>query len=177
VANLFEDLTTRSATQLAEVIRSRSVSPVEVAEAHLRRIGQINPVLNAIVTVAPDVIERARNAEADLMSGKEVRPLHGVPLTVKDTIDTKGLRTTSGSRLRATYVPDRDATVVARLKAAGAIILGKTNTPEMAIPYETDNPIFGRTPPRSPLVFLRPESAAIFPDRFASRRTSVALPD
>jgi len=71
--------------------------------------------------------------------------LHGVPLTVKDTIDTRGLRTTSGSRLRATDVPDRDATVVARLKAAGAIILGKTNTPEMAIPYETDNPVFART--------------------------------
>jgi amidase len=71
--------------------------------------------------------------------------LHGVPLTVKDTIDTQGLRTTSGSRLRANHLPDRDAITVGRLKAAGAIILGKTNTPEMAIPYETDNPIFGRT--------------------------------
>jgi Asp-tRNA(Asn)/Glu-tRNA(Gln) amidotransferase A subunit family amidase len=79
------------------------------------------------------------------MSGNEVGPLHGVPVTVKDTIDTKGLLTTSGSRLRATEIPDRDATVVTRLKAAGAIILGKTNTPEMAIPYETDNPVFGRT--------------------------------
>ena len=79
------------------------------------------------------------------MNGKETGPLHGLPLSVKDTIDTQGLRTTSGSRLRKTNVPDRDATVVARLKAAGAIILGKTNTPEMAIPYETDNPVFGRT--------------------------------
>jgi Asp-tRNA(Asn)/Glu-tRNA(Gln) amidotransferase A subunit family amidase len=90
-------------------------------------------------------MDRARAAEAELMSGTEFGPLHGVPLTVKDTIDTRGLRTTRGSRLRATNVPDRDATVVARLKAAGAIILGKTNTPEMAIPYETDNPVFGRT--------------------------------
>ena len=79
------------------------------------------------------------------MSGKVLGPLHGVPLTIKDTINTKGLRTTSGSRLLATNVPHRDATAVARLKAAGAIILGKTNTPEMAIPYETDNPVFGRT--------------------------------
>jgi Asp-tRNA(Asn)/Glu-tRNA(Gln) amidotransferase A subunit family amidase len=79
------------------------------------------------------------------MSGREVGPLHGVPLTIKDTIDTQGLRTTSGSRLRAASVPNRDATVVARLKAAGAIVLGKTNVPEMAIAYESDNPVFGRT--------------------------------
>ncbi len=140
-----EDLTTRSATQLAELIRSRAASPVEVAEAHLQRIDEINPSLNAIVTLAPDVLDRARAAEGDLIRGRKVGPLHGVPLTVKDTIDTEGLRTTSGSRLRAAHVPDRDATAVARLKSAGAIILGKTNTPEMAIPYETDNPVFGRT--------------------------------
>lgn len=79
------------------------------------------------------------------MTGKELGPLHGLPVTIKDTIDTKGLRTTSGSRLRINDVPDLDATVVARLKPAGAIILGKTNTAEMAIPYETDNPVFGRT--------------------------------
>jgi amidase len=101
--------------------------------------------LNAIVTLAPELVDCARTAEAELLSGKEVGPLHGLPLTVKDTIDTQGLRTTSGSRLHKTRVPDRDATAVARLKAAGAIILGKTNTPEMAIPYETDNPVFGRT--------------------------------
>ena len=79
------------------------------------------------------------------MDGTDIGPLHGVPITVKDTIETQGLRTTSGSLLRANYVPDHDATVVARLKAAGAIVLGKTNTPEMAIPYESDNPVFGRT--------------------------------
>jgi amidase len=127
------------------LIQSHAVSPVEVVAAHLRRIERLNPMLNAIVTIAPDILAQARAAEADLMSGKEVGPLHGVPFTVKDTIDTEGLRTTSGSRLRENYIPDRDATAVARLKAAGAIILGKTNTPEMAISYETDNPIFGRT--------------------------------
>lgn len=121
------------------------MSPVEVVEAHLRRIEELNPTLNAIVTIAPNVLDHARAAEAHLMSGKQVGPLHGVPLTIKDTIDTEGVRTTSGSRLWANRIPARDATVVARLKAAGAIILAKTNTPEMAIPYETDNPIFGRT--------------------------------
>jgi amidase len=140
-----DNLTDKSASDLAELIRSREVSPVEVVKAHLQRITQINPQLNAIVTLAPDALDRARVAEKALMSGSEVGPLHGVPFTIKDTIYTEGLRTTSGSRLRTDYVPDRDATVVARLKAAGAIILGKTNTPEMAIPYETDNPIFGRT--------------------------------
>jgi amidase len=139
------DLTNKSAVELAALIRSHAVSPVEVVEAHQRRIDQINPLLNAIVTLAPDVLDQARAAEVVLMSGRQVGPLHGVPLTIKDTIDTAGLPTTSGSRLRSNYLPDRDATVVARLKAAGAIILGKTNTPEMAIPYETNNPIFGRT--------------------------------
>jgi len=138
-----EELTAKSATELANLIRSRAVSPVEVVEAYLRRIERCNPALNAIVTLAPKILDQARAAEADLMSGKRVGLLHGVPLTVKDTIDTEGLRTTSGSLLRANHIPDRDATAVARLKAAGAIILGKTNTPEMAIPYETDNPVFG----------------------------------
>lgn len=114
-------------------------------EAHLRRIESINPSLNAIVTIAADVIEQARAAERALGSGAEIGQLHGLPITIKDTIETAGLRTTSGSKLRADYVPQQDATVVARLKAAGAIVLGKTNTPEMAIPYESDNPVFGRT--------------------------------
>jgi len=118
---------------------------VEIVEAHLRRIESVNPSLNAIVTIAPDAIEQARAAERSLRSGDALGPLHGLPITVKDTIDTAGLRTTSGSKLRAGHIPTQDATVVARLKAAGAIVLGKTNTPEMAIPYETDNPIFGRT--------------------------------
>lgn len=149
---LSEHITTKSVTELAALIRSRSVSPVEVVEAYLHRIEQINPSLNAIVTLAEDVLDQARIAEAALARLDEVGPIHGVPLTIKDTIDTRGLRTTGGSRLRADHVPDRDATVVARLKAAGAIILGKTNTPEMAIPYETDNPVFGRTNnPHNPL--------------------------
>ena len=142
---LSDELTTKSAAELIALIGSRACSPVEVIEAHLRRIDAVNPKLNAVVTLAPDALDRARRAEDSLMSKSETGPLHGLPITVKDTIDTKGLRTTSGSRLRATHVPAQDASVIALLKAAGAIVLGKTNTPEMAIPYETDNPVFGRT--------------------------------
>src|SRR5688500_5487695 len=137
------DLTTKSATELVALISSRAISPVEVVDAHLRRIEQVNPALNAIVTIAEDAIDRARVCEAALMSGNDVGPLHGLPVTVKDTIDTAALRTTSGSRIRAHHVPEQDAASVARLKAAGAIILGKTNVPEMAVPYDCENPVFG----------------------------------
>jgi Asp-tRNA(Asn)/Glu-tRNA(Gln) amidotransferase A subunit family amidase len=130
---------------MARLIQRRELSPVEVAEEHLERIARLNPELNAIVTLAPDVIERARAAEAAVMRGENVGALHGVPLTIKDTIETAGLRTTSGSKMRVNYVPVTDAPAVARLKAAGAIILGKTNAAEMAMDYTADNPVFGRT--------------------------------
>src|SRR5204863_6039643 len=136
---------TKSATELVALIRSRAVSPVEVVKAHLQRIERVNPSINAIVTIAADAIDQARAAQQASISKQEPGALHGLPVTVKATLDTKGLRTTSGSRLRATNLPERDATVIARLMAAGAIVLGKSNTPEMAIPYETDNPVFGRT--------------------------------
>ena len=129
--------------KLAELIRARSISPVEVVDSYLRRIKKLNLELNAIVTLAPDAMERAKEAEAAIIRGDALGPLHGVPLTVKDTIETAGLRTTSGSAMRADFVPTRDAPAVARLKAAGAIILGKTNTAEMAMDYTTDNPVFG----------------------------------
>jgi amidase len=139
------ELVSQSATSLAALIRERSVSPVEVVDAYLRRIEEVNPKLNAIVTVAADVREKASQAEAAIMRGELIGPLHGVPLTIKDTIETAGLRTTGGSTLRAEFIPERDAPAVARLKAAGAIILGKTNTAEMAMDYTADNPVFGRT--------------------------------
>ncbi len=139
------ELVELSLTTIAGMIQRREVSPVEVAEAHLGRIARLNPALNAIVTIAPDVIERARAAEAALLRRDEVGSLHGVPVTVKDTIDTAGLRTTSGSKIRMDYVPETDAPSVARLKAAGAIVLGKTNAAEMAMDYNADNLVFGRT--------------------------------
>jgi Asp-tRNA(Asn)/Glu-tRNA(Gln) amidotransferase A subunit family amidase len=138
------DLNSNSISTLAELIRTREASPVEVVQAFLDRIERINPQLNAIVTLAPDAIEKAREAEAAVVRGDVLGPLHGIPVTIKDTIETKGLRTTSGSAVRADYIPKRDAGAVARLKAAGAIILGKTNTAEMAMDYTTDNPVFGR---------------------------------
>src|ERR1700682_5117970 len=140
-----DEIVALSANRLAELIRRRALSPVEVAKAYLSRIENLNPSLNAIVTLAPDVIEQAQAAEARLMSAGSVGPLHGVPLTIKDTIETAGLRTTSGSAVCAPHVPQTDAPAVARLKAAGAIILGKTNTAEMAMDYTADNLLFGRT--------------------------------
>jgi len=134
-----------SLTRIAELIRSGAVSPVEVAEAHLDQIGKLNPHLNAIVTLAPDLLEKAKEAESALQRGGHVGPLHGVPVTIKDTIETAGLLSTSGSKLRADYIPATDAPAVARLKAAGAIILGKTNASEMAMDYTADNLVFGRT--------------------------------
>ena len=141
-----EELTKQSATDLAQLIRRRAVSPVEVVEAHLSRIERVNPSLNAIVTLAPDALEQARAAERALMRlGAEPGALHGVPLTFKDTIAVRGMRATSGSRLRAGFVPGEDAEAVASVRAAGAIVLGKTNTPEFALDYTTDNRVFGRT--------------------------------
>ena len=134
-----------SLTRIVELIRSGAVSPVEVAEAHLDQIGKLNPQLNAIVTLAPDLLEKAKEAESALQRGGHVGPLHGVPVTIKDTIETAGLLSTSGSKLRADYIPAKDAPAVARLKAAGAIILGKTNASEMAMDYTADNLVFGRT--------------------------------
>src|SRR6266496_1396504 len=139
------ELIAESLTKLAELIRARKVSPVEVADSYLLQIDKLNPELNAIVTLASDLRMDAANAEAALMRGENLGVLHGVPITIKDTIETGGLRTTSGSTTRAAFIPQRDAPAVARLKAAGAIILGKTNTAEMAMDYTADNPVFGRT--------------------------------
>jgi amidase len=139
-----DDLTTKSATELVAMIRTREVSPVEIVDAHLRAIDRFNPAINAIVTISGNIREQAVRAETAILRGGTLGPLHGLPITIKDTIDTAGLRTTSGSRIRAEHIPNQDAASVARLKAAGAMVLGKTNVPEMAIPYECDNPVFGR---------------------------------
>jgi amidase len=134
-----------SVVGLAALIRARAVSPVEAVEAYMRRIESVNPRLNAVVTLAPDALERAREVEGALMRGEAAGALAGVPLTVKDTIDARGLRSTGGSRVRAGRVPEEDALAVARLKGAGAIIVGKTNCPEFALDYTSENAVFGRT--------------------------------
>ncbi|HET9613773.1 MAG TPA: amidase, partial [Candidatus Limnocylindrales bacterium] len=132
-------------TRLAALIRDREVASVEVTRACLDRIARVNDRINAVVTLAPDALDRAADADASLARGRLLGPLHGVPCTLKDSLDTAGLRTTAGTIGWRDRVPDRDATVVARVKAAGAIVLGKTNTPEFTWSDETDNDVFGRT--------------------------------
>ena len=134
------------AHELARAIREREVSSVEVLEAHLYRISRHNPALNAIVTLDEgQAHRRAKEADAALAREEPWGPLHGVPVTIKDAFETEGLRTTSGYKPLANYVPERDATVVVRLRSAGAVILGKTNMSMLATDYQSDSPLFGRT--------------------------------
>ena len=135
-----------SAKSIAESIRSKEVSAVEVVEAHLTRIDEVNDKLNAVVHLCAErALDEARDADAALARGESKGPLHGVPLTLKDSLDTEGVVTTGGTWGRRDFVPDRDSTVAARLRAAGAILLGKTNTPELTLAGETDNLVYGRT--------------------------------
>src|SRR6201996_4775665 len=138
-------ITQMDASRIAELIAKRELSPVEVMEAHLDRIAEVNPKVNAIVTMADGALDAARRAEAAVLSGAETGPLHGVPFTVKDSIDTSGVLTQRGSPIFKGRVADTDATVVARLKAAGALLIAKTNPPEFAYSIETDNFLTGRT--------------------------------
>jgi aspartyl-tRNA(Asn)/glutamyl-tRNA(Gln) amidotransferase subunit A len=133
------------ATKLAELIRTKQVSPVEVVKAHLDRIEAVNPKVNAIATLADGALEAAKRAEAAIMAGATVGALHGVPFTVKDSIDTAGVPTQRGSPIFKGRIPDTDATAVARIKAAGGILLAKTNLPEFATSIETDNLLTGQT--------------------------------
>jgi aspartyl-tRNA(Asn)/glutamyl-tRNA(Gln) amidotransferase subunit A len=133
------------ATKLAELIRNREISPVEVMQAHLDRIEAVNPTINAIVTVAEDALKGAKAAEAAVLSGEDLGPLHGVPFTVKDSIDTAGVLTQRGSPIFRGRLPDADATSVARMKKAGGILLAKTNLPEFSYWIESDNLLSGRS--------------------------------
>src|SRR5277367_1398105 len=131
---------------MAQMVRDRKISPVELVEAHLRQIEARNPELNAFVRVLGDEARvAARAAEKAVMRRETLGLLHGVPVTVKDSFDMKGLPTFCGSRLRLDHRASTDSTAVARFRAAGAIILGKTNTPEFLAMYETDNYVTGRT--------------------------------
>jgi aspartyl-tRNA(Asn)/glutamyl-tRNA(Gln) amidotransferase subunit A len=133
------------ATKLAELIRAREVSPVEVMKAHLDRIEAVNPKVNAVVTIAFDALKSAKDAEAAVLRGDELGPLHGVPFTVKDSIDTAKVLTQRGSPIFKRRKPETDATSVARLKKAGGILLAKTNLPEFSYGIESDNLLTGRT--------------------------------
>ena len=134
-----------TATELAQRIRAKELSSVEVVEAHIARIEEVNDEINALVVPQFDEArEAAKKADAVLASGDQVGPLHGVPISIKEFFDVRGLRTTAGIESGA-YVADQDAPVVARLREAGAIILGKTNVPQFGIAIESENPIYGRT--------------------------------
>ncbi len=141
-----QELCRKSAYELAALIRKRKVSPVEVLDAFLVIIDRLNPLLNAIVTLAADSARTAaETAEQVMMRGDEIGPMHGLPIGIKDIVATAGIRTTYGCPLFSQHVPAEDAEVVKRLKAAGAIVLAKTNTPEFAAGANTVNPVFGAT--------------------------------
>src|SRR5436309_1216368 len=133
-----DELVWRPATELAALIRSKQISPVELTEAVLARIDALNPRLNAFCLVAHDLARRgAREAEIAVTKAEPLGALHGVPLSIKDVIFTRGLRTTGGSRLFAEAVPDDDAVVVGRLRAAGAVILGGDDRDRFSLPRES----------------------------------------
>lgn len=129
-----EELAFLTISHLAELIRKREVSPVEVTDAILDRIKKIDDRVKAYVTVTEaEAKNAAKAAEHAILAGNYLGPLHGVPVAVKDIMLTKGIRTTGGSKILADFVPDHDATVVERLKQAGAVIVGKVNTQEFAL--------------------------------------------
>lgn len=134
------------ASEVARRIRNREISAVEVTERHLARIDVVNSAINAVVTRCDDLaLERAKEADAALRGGGTIGPLHGVPITMKDAFDTAGIRSTGATKGRVSHVPATNATVVQRLLDAGAILIGKTNTSELTLFYDTDNLLFGKT--------------------------------
>jgi Asp-tRNA(Asn)/Glu-tRNA(Gln) amidotransferase A subunit family amidase len=140
------ELTFLSAVSMAEQIRKKKVSPVDLVDAHLARIEKLNPKLNAFVQVdAEGVCRQARTAEDAMVHSKKLGALHGVPMSIKSSIEVKGMRCEAGSKLRVGVVATQEAPLVSRLRDAGAIILGTTNTPELLMAWETDNLLYGRT--------------------------------
>jgi aspartyl-tRNA(Asn)/glutamyl-tRNA(Gln) amidotransferase subunit A len=141
-----DELTQWPAARVAAAVARKDVSPVEVVDAVLDRIARLNPALNAYCTVTAGAARTAaRQAEAAVLRGERLGRLHGVPVSVKDTVWTAGVRTTMGSAIHADFVPEADAVVVARLRAAGAIVVGKTTVPEYAHKGTTDSPLLGAT--------------------------------
>lgn len=135
-----------TATELARRIRTKDLSCREVMVEHIRQVERVNPAVNAIVTLLPEqALAQAGAADEALVRGVDVGPLHGLPIAHKDLVLTKGIRTTFGSPIFKDFVPDQDEIIVERLRAAGAIALGKTNTPEFGAGSQTFNPVFGET--------------------------------
>src|SRR5216683_7883204 len=140
------DLCGSDAVAIAGLLRSRDVSAREVVAAHIKRIEEVDPVVNAVITRTFDrALDKAAAADEALARGEQPGLLHGIPVAHKDLVETAGVRTTFGSPLFADHVPDRDALIVSRMSGAGAISLGKTNTPEFGAGSHTVNPVFGPT--------------------------------
>jgi amidase len=141
-----DELTFMTARDLARRIKARELSAVEVLQAHLDQIDRVNPIVNAIVTLLPErALAAARAADAALARGDAVGPLHGLPIAHKDTLATKGIRTTQGSPIYVDAVPDENALIVERIQGVGAIPIGKTNVPEFGAGSQTFNTVFGTT--------------------------------
>jgi len=140
------DLTFLPAVQMAEQIRHKKISPIELVEEHLKRIEKLNPRLNAFVQVdAEGALHQAREAEVAVIRAARLGPLHAVPISIKSSIEVAGFRCEAGTKLRLGMVSSQDAPLVSRLRDAGAIVLGVTNTPELLMAWETDNLLYGRT--------------------------------
>src|SRR5262245_17036848 len=136
----------RSASQLLRALGEREISSRELLGEYLARIERWNPALRAVVTLDEErARRRAEQADAARSRGDALGPLHGLPISVKDCFETAGLRTTAGTPHLAEHVPTADAVAVARLQAAGAIVFAKTNTPPLAMDWQTSNPLFGTT--------------------------------
>jgi amidase len=141
-----DELALRPATQLAGAIRDRTISSRELLELFLQRLEQLNPSINAVVTLDVDgAMAAAKLADDRTVAGDKLGPLHGLPVTIKDAIETAGIRSTGGARELVDHVPSVDAPAVARLKAAGAIVYGKTNVPRWSADIQTYNDLFGVT--------------------------------
>lgn len=140
------DLTFLPAIEMARLIREKRISPIELVEAHLSKIEELSPKLNAFVQVDWERVRaEARKAETAVKSGSTLGPLHGVPISIKSSIEVAGMRCEAGTELRRGIVASEDAPLVARLREAGAIVIGTTNTPELLMAWETDNVLYGRT--------------------------------
>jgi amidase len=141
------DICFMPATEMIQRIRDRELSCRELMEAHLKQIERVNPIVNAIVTQLPreHLMAQAKAADEDLAKGKDVGPLHGLPVAHKDLVPTMDLRTTFGSLVYKDFVPDHNGLIVERLQKAGAITIGKTNTPEFGAGSQTFNKVFGET--------------------------------
>jgi Asp-tRNA(Asn)/Glu-tRNA(Gln) amidotransferase A subunit family amidase len=143
---LSEELYFAPARTLLSMLASREVSSTELTQAFYERIRKVNPRLNAVVTLCEErALKEAKESERRLSTNDGVRPLEGLPITIKECISTEGVRSTDGMKILENNVPDRDAPTVARYRQAGGVIIGKTNIPEMAMDYDCENPVFGAT--------------------------------